>query len=90
MISNNQDIFFGLVATACSLAVLSELHLVDVHRYPSAWASIAAPFFWVVCLIAARKASPKPGRRLWWVWVSGPAAFYYWMEIFVSLTSWGA
>lgn len=80
-LQNHADVICGLLACGCSLAVLVEIYISGVRSPPNAWTMLALPFFWVVCMVAAARSRQRPAGKLWWVWISGPIAFYEWLRM---------
>lgn len=78
----------GLTAWACAIFTVLILILVGELNVYLLWAVLYLPVTWIVLLITARLVLRKNLWQLWWIWISAPLVFAYWILLFVFVYDW--
>ena len=81
----NIDILLGLVAWAIGVFTIAEENLFD-WQYEYEWKRWIGPGLWLLCVMATYVFKTRKSWKLFWVWLSFPLAFAFW--IFVGLAFW--
>ncbi len=86
----NLDIILGL--TAWLMAIVTRVWLyASYSAIPVVMGRLILPTLWLWCVVPMLINRQHRVRRTWWVWLSVPYAFCFWLQSFtgwVELESW--
>lgn len=79
---NNIDYLCAIIAWACGLAVFYSFAEPAITRD---YATIYLPVAWVVCIVGLLVFKKHPWKDLWWVFLSAPLVWWYWLGMIFML-----
>ena len=86
---DNIDILLGILTCiiAASVPILGELSDFTILKLDACL--FVVPPIWLASLFLVFYFRRRPARRLWWVWLSAPAALYAWLGAGLIIVLWG-